>query len=102
MPTWNWLKRNCVRAGRTPRRCWGIFVPLDQRRREAITQAERLKARRNELSQQVGALKKSRPGRERPSMDETRALKDKLDELDRTAAELDERLRHVAGARFRT
>ncbi|MGA2561815.1 MAG: serine--tRNA ligase [Terracidiphilus sp.] len=70
----------------------GDFRMLDQSRREAITLAEQSKARRNELSQQVGALK--RTGQDATAlMDETRALKDKLDELDRTAAELDERLR---------
>ncbi|MGA2671778.1 MAG: serine--tRNA ligase [Terracidiphilus sp.] len=72
----------------------GDFRALDQRRREAITTAERLKARRNDLSQQVGALKKA--GQDATAvMDETRALKDKLDELDRTAASLDEELRRV-------
>jgi len=70
------------------------FRVLDQSRREAITTAERLKARRNELSQQVGALKKS--GQDATAvMDETRALKDKLDELDTTAATLDDRLRQL-------
>ena len=60
--------------------CWAIFAALDQSRREAITQAEQLKARRNELSQQVGALKKA--GQDATAvMDETRALKDRLDEL---------------------
>ncbi len=70
----------------------GDFHALDQRRREAITQAEQLKARRNELSQKVGALKKA--GQDATAvMDETRALKDSLDELDKSAAELDEQMR---------
>ncbi len=70
----------------------GDFRSLDQRRREAITEAEKLKARRNELSQQVGILKKS--GQDATAlMDETRALKDKLDELDRTAVALDDEMR---------
>ncbi|HTX74736.1 MAG TPA: serine--tRNA ligase, partial [Terracidiphilus sp.] len=78
--------------GADPGALLGDFRSLDQRRREAITQAETLKARRNELSQQVGALK--RQGQDATAlMDETRALKDKLDGLDRTAAELDERMR---------
>ena len=72
----------------------GDFRALDQSRREAITTAERLKARRNELSQQVGALKKA--GQDATAvMDETRALKDKLDELDQSAATLDDRLRQL-------
>jgi seryl-tRNA synthetase len=72
----------------------GDFRALDASRREAITTAERLKARRNELSQQVGALKKS--GQDATAvMEETRALKDTLDELDSTAATFDDRLRQL-------
>ncbi|MDR3403684.1 MAG: serine--tRNA ligase, partial [Chthoniobacter sp.] len=70
----------------------GDFRALDKSRREAITQSETLKARRNELSQQVGALKKA--GQDASAvMDETRALKEKLDELEKAAAEFDERMR---------
>jgi seryl-tRNA synthetase len=78
--------------GADPAALLGDFRTLDQSRREAITLAERLKARRNELSQQVGALKKA--GQDATAvMDETRALKEKLDELDQNAATLDDRLR---------
>ena len=78
--------------GADPAALLGDFRALDQRRREAITQAEQLKARRNELSQKVGALKKA--GQDATAvMDETRALKDSLDELDKSAAELDEQMR---------
>src|SRR5580698_8644570 len=77
--------------GADPAALLGDFRALDQARREAITLSEQAKARRNELSQQVGALKKS--GQDATAlMDETRALKDKLDELDKTAALLDEQL----------
>ena len=78
--------------GADPAALLGDFRTLDHKRREAITQAEQLKARRNELSQQVGALK--RVGKDATAlMDETRALKDRLDELDRTAAALDDQMR---------
>jgi seryl-tRNA synthetase len=78
--------------GADPAALLGDFRALDQARREAITLSEQSKARRNELSQQVGVLKKS--GQDATAlMDETRALKDKLDELDKTAAQLDEQLR---------
>ena len=78
--------------GADPAALLGDFRALDQRRREAITQAEQLKARRNELSQQVGALKKA--GQDATAlMEETRALKDRLDELDTAAAELDDQMR---------
>lgn len=78
--------------GADPAALLGDFRALDQSRRDAITQAEQLKARRNELSQQVGALKKA--GQDATAlMDETRALKDRLDELDKTAATLDDEMR---------
>src|SRR5579872_3310136 len=78
--------------GADPAVLLGDFRALDQRRREAITQAEQLKARRNELSQKVGALKKA--GQDATAlMDETRALKDRLDELDKAAAALDDEMR---------
>ncbi len=78
--------------GADPAALLGDFRALDQARREAITLAEQAKARRNELSQQVGALKKS--GQDATAlMEETRALKEKLDELDQTAARLDDELR---------
>jgi seryl-tRNA synthetase len=80
--------------GADPAALLGDFRVLDQSRREAITLSEQCKARRNELSQQVGALKKS--GQDATAlMDETRALKDQLDELDRTAASLDDQLRQM-------
>src|SRR5450631_1747840 len=78
--------------GADPAALLGDFRALDQRRREAITQSESLKARRNDLSQKVGALKKS--GEDATAlMDETRALKDKLDELDKNAAAFDDEMR---------
>jgi seryl-tRNA synthetase len=80
--------------GADPAALLGDFRSLDASRREAITMSERLKARRNELSKQVGALKKS--GQDATAvMDETRSLKDQLDNLDTTAAQLDDRLRQV-------
>jgi seryl-tRNA synthetase len=78
--------------GADPSVLLGDFRALDQNRREAITSAEQLKARRNDLSQQVAVLKRS--GQDATAiMDETRALKEKLDELDKTAATLDEKMR---------
>ena len=78
--------------GAAPASLLGDFRSLDQKRREAITQSEQLKARRNELSQQVGALKKA--GKDATAlMDETRSLKDRLDDLDKLASSLDEQMR---------
>ncbi len=78
--------------GADPAALLGDFRALDQRRREAITQAEQLKARRNELSQQVGVRKKAGENAD-DLMEETRTLKVKLDELDTAAATLDEEMR---------
>jgi len=78
--------------GADPAALLGDFLALDQKRRDAITQSEQFKAKRNELSQQVGALKKA--GLDASAlMDETRALKEKLDELATAAAALDEQIR---------
>jgi seryl-tRNA synthetase len=78
--------------GADPAALLGDFRALDQNRREAITTSERLKAQRNELSQRVGTMKKA--GLDASAvMDETRQLKDRLDELDQTAARLDEEMR---------
>jgi seryl-tRNA synthetase len=78
--------------GADPAALLGDFRSLDLRRREAIRESEALKARRNDLSQQVGQLK--RQGQDATAlMDETRALKDKLDELDKSATALDDEMR---------
>ncbi|HEY2861790.1 MAG TPA: serine--tRNA ligase, partial [Terracidiphilus sp.] len=78
--------------GADPAALLGNFRGLDVERRQAITQAETLKARRNELSQQVGQLKKT--GQDASAlMEETRALKESLEELDKAAATLDEQMR---------
>ncbi len=88
------VEENLRARGVDPAAVLGDFRALDRSRREAITLAEQYKARRNELSQQVGALKKSgKNGEAAAVMEETRALKEKLDELDKIAASLDEQLR---------
>ncbi len=80
--------------GADPVALLGDFRALDQSRREAITTAEQFKARLNKLSQEVGALKKSGQHEAAATqMEEIRGLKGKLEELDQTAAQLDEQLR---------
>jgi seryl-tRNA synthetase len=81
--------------GADPAALLGDFHSLDRARREAITASEQAKARRNELSQQVGALMKAGNKEQAAALqEETRQLKEKLEELDKTAAALDEQLRH--------
>ena len=78
--------------GADPAMLLGDFHALDAARRGAITRAEQLKARRNELSQQVGVRK--RAGEDVSAlMEETRSLKEALDGLDAEASALDEKLR---------
>ncbi len=108
--------------GADPAALLGDFRALDRSRREAITLAEQCKARRNELSNQfamgmrAGSPSSARKLSEMPAMDriravgekaadfskspdglrlieETRLVKEKLDELDKTATDLDEKLR---------
>jgi len=78
--------------GADPAVLLGDFKALDRRRRDAITQSEQVKALRNDLSQQVGARKQA--GQDAAAlMESTRALKVRMDDLDKTAAELDEQMR---------
>jgi seryl-tRNA synthetase len=78
--------------GADPAALLGDFRALDLARRKAITLAEQAKARLNQLSQQVGALKKA--GQDATAvMDETREIKLELESLDQVAVSLNEKLR---------
>src|SRR5580698_7208818 len=77
--------------GADPAALLGDFRALDQNRRERITEAEQLKARRNKLSEEVARMKKS--GQDPTTvMDETRALKSQIEELAAAAEEADRKL----------
>ncbi len=78
--------------GMEPAVVLGDFQALDTLRRERITEAEQLKAQRNALSVEVGKLKKAGQDAS-PVMDQTRALKDQADELEKAAAVSEETLR---------
>ena len=70
------------------------FEALDLRRRSAITQVEKLKAERNQISEQVAQLKKS--GQDATAqMDRTRALKEDAERLEAEAAAAEEQMRAV-------
>jgi seryl-tRNA synthetase len=72
----------------------GDFRTLDQNRRERITEAEQLKAQRNKLSEQVGQLKKS--GQDASSvMEETKALKSRMETLEEEAKLADARMQLI-------
>lgn len=70
------------------------FAELDQRRRDAITQAEKLQAERNQISAQVAQLKKS--GQDATEqMDRTRALKESAEHLEGKAAAAEDEMRSL-------
>jgi seryl-tRNA synthetase len=78
--------------GMDPAVLLGNFRELDVERRARITQAEGLQAQRNKLSQEVARLR--RAGEDANAlMDQTRALKQETDELERSAAQAEEAMR---------
>ncbi len=88
------LEKKLRERGQDPAALLGDFRELDLRRRERITEAEQLKAQRNKLTEEVARLKKSGQDASAP-MDETRALKTRMDELETAAAESETELRAI-------
>ncbi|HEY3988225.1 MAG TPA: serine--tRNA ligase [Acidobacteriaceae bacterium] len=80
--------------GQDPATLLGNFAALDAERRERITEAETLKARRNTLSDEVGRRKRAKEDAS-ALMEETRQLKERLEALDASASATDERLRAI-------
>ncbi|HVJ07154.1 MAG TPA: serine--tRNA ligase [Acidisarcina sp.] len=80
--------------GQNPAELLGDFRRLDEERRDTITQLESLKSLRNELSGQVGSLKKA--GQDATAlMERVRGLKESI-EADQVAADaIDEKLRAI-------
>ena len=72
----------------------GDFASLDRARRDAITEAESVKAQRNKLSEEIGKLKRT-GGDATALSEETRVLKATGDHLEASAAEADEKLRAI-------
>lgn len=70
------------------------FGTLDAQRRERITDAEMLKAERNALSEEVGRRKRVKEDAS-ALMEQTRQLKDKIDQLETAAAASDDELRSI-------
>ena len=73
------------------------FGAVDSRRRQAITAAETLKAQRNRSTEEIARRKKS--GQDASALvSETKDLREKIQESEKTAAELDERLQDILTA----
>ena len=70
------------------------FREVDTLRRQAITEAETSKAQRNKASEEIAKLKKS--GQDASAaMAQTKDLREKIQALEKTAADLDTRLRDI-------
>src|SRR6266705_6937623 len=70
------------------------FREVDTQRRQAITEAETMKARRNRASEDIGKLKKS--GQDASAlMAETKDLREQIQTREKTAADLDARLGEI-------
>ncbi len=70
------------------------FREVDTQRRQAITEAETSKAQRNKASEEIAKLKKS--GQDATAaMAETKDLREKIQTLEKTAGDLDVRLRDI-------
>ncbi len=70
------------------------FGEVDTQRRHAITEAETMKARRNRASEDIAKLKKA--GQDAgAAMAETKQLREQIQEREKTAADLDARLRDL-------
>ncbi len=70
------------------------FRDLDTERRKAITEAETMKARRNKASEEINKLKKS--GQDATAaIAETKDLREQIQAREKTASDLDGRLRDI-------
>jgi seryl-tRNA synthetase len=68
------------------------ILALDERRRELLAESETLRARRNEVSRQIGAVARSDPGRVEAVRAEMRQVGERIAELEKTLAEVEQRL----------
>ncbi|MGD0567575.1 MAG: serine--tRNA ligase [Candidatus Sulfotelmatobacter sp.] len=97
----NFVRENLPRVeemlrqrGADPVAVLGDFGDVDRARRQAITEAETLKARRNKASEDISKLKKS--GQDATAaIAETKDLREQIQAREKTAADLDARLQDV-------
>src|SRR5215472_1535537 len=80
------------RRGLEPQNVLSGFRQLDEKRRQLITQAETIKAQRNRASEEIAKLKKT--GQDATAqMEQTKALRQQGDALEKQAGEIDQELR---------
>jgi seryl-tRNA synthetase len=88
------LEEKLRQRGLDPAAVLKDFREVDTQRRQAITEAETLKARRNRASEEIGKLKKS--GQEASALvAETKDLREQIQTREKTAADLDSRLGEI-------
>jgi seryl-tRNA synthetase len=84
------------RRGMDPAQTLGGFRQVDERRRQLITQAETMKAQRNRLSEEIPRLKKTGQNDQAASvMEQSKALREQGDALEKQAAESDQELKNL-------
>ena len=88
------LEEQLRQRGMDPSEVLKDFREIDTQRRQAITQMETIKAERNRASEEIARLKKS--GQDASAqVEQTKALRDKVQELEKAAEEQDARLRQI-------
>src|ERR1700726_3657014 len=80
--------------GMNPAELLKDFRAIDAERRQAITAAETLQARRNRASEEIAKLKKSGQDAS-PQIQETKELREQIQESEKKAAEQEARLREI-------
>src|SRR5215472_6271540 len=82
------------RRGMEPQNVLSGFRQVDEKRRALITQSETLKAQRNRASEEIAKLKKA--GQDATAqMEQTKALRQQGDALEKQATEIDQELRSM-------
>jgi seryl-tRNA synthetase len=88
------LEEKLRQRGMDPAEVLKDFREIDTQRRQAITQMETLKAERNRASEDIARRKKS--GQDTSAqVEQTKALREKSQELEKAAEEQDARLRQI-------
>src|SRR5579864_4066291 len=88
------IEEKLRQRGMDPAEVLKNFREIDARRRQVITEAETLKARRNRSSEEIAKLKKS--GQDATAqVAETKELREKIQELEKAAEQSETELRQV-------
>ena len=83
--------------GMDPAGVLGDFNAIDTERRQAITQTETLKAKRNQASEEIARLKKNKEDAS-AQIEATKQMREQIGELEKKSADADARLREILTA----